>query len=244
VRFEEADDFVRVIRSCIPSLSSGGMDVDGSARYDAPMRRLSAGCCHPDRRRRLIAAALVLLPILWSGCTTVGVTATKRSSLEQRLLTRSLERAAARLDTRPLQGRTVKLELYALTEDQVFARELLKSRLETRGVRIASGSGGDVTLRILATALAVDIADSLVGVPAIQVPVLAIPIPEIALFKWERSRGHSEVQSYVYDVDGRLVDRVPDVLGEARWNRFTVLIFIKFSTSDLDRPATEERAAD
>jgi hypothetical protein len=46
-----------------------------------------------------------------------------------------------------------------------------------------------VTLRVFATALAVDTADSLVGVPAMQVPVLAFPIPEIALFKWERSRG-------------------------------------------------------
>lgn len=27
-----------------------------------------------------------------------------------------------------------------------------------------------------------------------QVPVLAVPIPENALFKWERSRGHAEVQ--------------------------------------------------
>jgi hypothetical protein len=118
----------------------------------------------------------------------------------------------------------------ARTEDQVFARELLKSRLESHGIRVASGFGGGVTLRILATVLAVDTADTLVGVPAIQVPVLAVPIPEIALFKWKRSRGHFEVQSYVYDADGRLVNRVPDVF----WRSLSKRSFWRYVTVNLE----------
>ena len=184
-------------------------------------------------------ATLVLaLALPASGCTTVRVTPTERSSVEQRLLVRSLERAAARLDITPLVGRRLRLELFSLTKDQVFAREFLRARLEERGLHVTSGADADVTIQVFTGALAVDTAETLFGVPAMQAPVLAVPIPEIALFKWERSRGHAELQSYVYDRDGRLLGQVHDVLGEAKYDRFTILIFISFAVTDIDkRPA-------
>jgi hypothetical protein len=191
------------------------------------------------RSRSLAILALALLALAGSGCTTVRVTATTRSSIEQRLITRALERAAARLDVRPLRDRVVGLELYTLTADQGFAREFFRARLEARGIRIARGADADVTLQVFAAALAVDTAETLLGLPAMQTPVLAVPIPEIALFKWERSRGHAEVQSYLYDPGGRLIERVSDALGEATWDRFTILIFVSFAITDIDRPPPE-----
>lgn len=123
------------------------------------------------------------------------MTATDRSSIEQRLLVRSLERAVAQLDTRRLAERPVSIELFALTKDQSFAREFLRVQLEARGIRVAKpGDPADMTLRVFVAALAVDTADTLVGLPAMQAPVLTLPIPELALFKWSRSRGYAEVQ--------------------------------------------------
>ena len=174
-----------------------------------------------------------------TGCTTVRVTATERSSIEQRLIVRSLERAAARLDITPLVGRSVRLELFTLTKDETFAREFLRTRLEGRGLHIVSAPPADLTLRVFTAALAVDTADTLVGLPAMQAPVLAVPIPEIALFKWERSRGHAELQSYVYDTTGRLLGHVQDVLGQTKWDRIKVLIFISFTVTDIDKRSPE-----
>jgi hypothetical protein len=187
--------------------------------------------------RSIVAVATLLA--LSTACTTVRITATTRSSVEQRLLVRSLERAAARLDNRSLVGRLVRIELFGLTADHVFARDFFRARLEARGLRVTTGSDADVTLQVFATALAVDTADTLLGVPAMQVPVLAVPIPEIALFKWERSRGHAEVQLYTYDAAGRLIGQLPDALGEATYDRFTILIFVSFSVSDLDQAPAE-----
>jgi hypothetical protein len=184
----------------------------------------------PWRSFVVLAAALALS----AACTTVRITGTPRSSIEQRLLVRSLERAAARLDTSSLAGHLLRIEMFGLTSDSVFARDFLRARLETRGLRVTSGSDADVTLQIFATALAVDTGDTLIGVPAMQAPVLAVPIPEIALFKLERSRGHAEVQLYTYDSEGRLTSQLPDVRGEAKYTRFTILIFISFSVSDID----------
>lgn len=187
--------------------------------------------------RAVVAVAAVLS--LSTACTTVRITATTRSSVEQRLLVRSLERAAARLDNRTLAGRLVRIEVFGLTPDHVFARDFFRARLEARGLRVTAGADADVILQVFATALAVDSADTLLGIPSMQVPVLAVPIPEIALFKWERSRGHAEVQVYTYDSTGRLISRLPDALGEARYNRFTILIFVSFSVSDLADPPAE-----
>lgn len=177
-----------------------------------------------------------------TGCTTVRVTATERSSIEQRLIVRSLERAAVRLDTASLVGRRVKIDLFTLGNDAFFAREFLRARLETRGLQFAGpGDEADVTIQVFAAALAVDTADTLLGIPAMQAPVLAVPIPEIALFKLERSRGHAEIQTYTYDRSGRLIDRLRDAKGEARYNRVTLLIFISFALTDIDDPPPEPR---
>jgi hypothetical protein len=189
--------------------------------------------------RRLPCLALLLLAMAApaTGCTTVRVTATERSSIEQRLLVRALERAAVRLDTASLAGRRVKIELFTLTDDAYFAREFLRARLETRGVRfVGTGDEADMTVQVFTVALAVDTADTLLGVPSMQVPVLAVPIPEIALFKLERSRGHAEVQAYTYDRGGQLIGRLGDVKGEARYTRITLLIFISFDVTDMDDP--------
>ena len=175
-----------------------------------------------------------------TGCTTARMTATERSSIEQRLLVRSLERAAVRLDTTALLGQRVKMDLFTLTSDAYFAREFLRARLETRGVRFAgNGDTADVTIQVFAAALAVDTADTLVGLPAMQAPILAVPIPEIALFKLERSRGHAEMQTYTYDRSGRLITRLGDAKGEARYSRVTLLIFITFAMTDIDDPPVE-----
>jgi hypothetical protein len=177
------------------------------------------------------------------GCTTVKQTGTTRSSVEQRLLVRSLERAVAQLDTTAFAQRRIDVRLYALTTDQTFAQEFVTSRLELRGVRVArGGEPADMTLKIFASALAVDTDSTLFGVPAMAIPVIGIPIPEIALFKAERSRGHAEVQLYAYDDDGRFLGALPGGFGEVRYRRFTVLIVISFSGGDLGDPLDDPSA--
>jgi hypothetical protein len=192
-------------------------------------------------------ACLSLLALALGGlsaaCTTARATATARSSIEQRLLVRSLERAAARLDTTSLVGQRVRIDLFTLTNDAYFAREFMRARLETRGVRFAGpAEEADVTIQVFAAALAVDTADTLVGLPAMQAPILAVPIPEIALFKLERSRGRADVQTYTYDSSGRLLTRLRDAKGEARYDRITLLIFISFTRTDIDDPPERTKA--
>ena len=184
-------------------------------------------------------ALMAMLLVLAAGCSARQVTLTDRSGIEQELLVRSLERAVAGLDVSRLTGRRVALELYALTKDQAFARQFVAARLERRGVDVtADTSQADLRLKVFATVLGVDRGETLLGIPALQVPVVAVPIPEIALFKWVRHRGAAEIQVYAYEPrTDRLVGDVPAALGRSKYDQFTVLLVIGFTVTDLDQRA-------
>jgi hypothetical protein len=190
---------------------------------------------------------LLLMAVLISGCATPRqATVTQRSAVEQELIVRSLERAVAGLDVERLLGHRVALDLFALTGDQSFAREFVTVRLQRRGVEIVGdATKADVRLKVFATVLGVDRGETLIGIPALQAPVVSIPIPEIALFKWTRHRGLAELQLYAYDPHtDQLVEGVPAALGRAKYDEFKVLLVIGFAVSDLDdraEPAAERR---
>lgn len=179
-----------------------------------------------------------VLAVLLAGCASTRVTRTARSGTEQELLVVSLERPIARLDLRRFTGKRVTLNLYALTTDQGLAAEFVTSRLEAKGVEVVPDAAkADLRLKIFARVLAVDQGQTLVGIPAPTVPVLLVPIPEIALFKWVRNRGHSEVEIFTYDPrTDRFIDATPAGVGRAKYDEFTILLFVGFTHDDLDEP--------
>ena len=190
---------------------------------------------------------LLLTVLLVAGCAAPRqATVTHRSAVEQELIVRSLERAIARLDVERLLGRRLALDLFALTGDQSFAREFVTVRLQRRGLEvIGDATKADVRLKVFATVLGVDRGETLIGIPALQAPIVSIPIPEIALFKWTRHRGTAEIQVYAYDPrTDQLVEGVPAAVGRAKYDEFRVLLVIGFVVSDLDErvePAAEGR---
>jgi hypothetical protein len=198
----------------------------------------------PPTRRLL--AALGAAVLLLAGCSARQVTLTERSGVEQQLLVRSLERAVGKLDLAQLTGRRAVLELFALTKDERFAREFMTARFEQRGVEIVKDRAqADVALKVFASVLGVDRGETFLGIPAVQIPVLTVPIPEIALFKWVRHRGAVEAQTFVYDArSGRFLGRMPDVVGRSKFDQFTLLLVVSFMRSDLDQREKEGLAPD
>jgi hypothetical protein len=160
-----------------------------------------------------------------------------RSTIEQRLLARSLERALAEIDVGAFRGKHVFLDLAALTPDQMWARALVGAELRQRGVLIVGdATEAEVRVLIVAAGLGVDQGETLIGIPATTVPLLSLSIPEIALFKWTRHRGTTEIKFYAYDRDGRAFETAPTALGESRYSQFTLLLIVRYQTDDLDRP--------
>ena len=174
---------------------------------------------------------------LLCGCSvSTQVTHTPRSSIEQRLLVRSLDRSLNQLDTQPLQGKTVAVEFFGLTPDKDFAKEFSIAWLQGRKINvIADAQEAEVRLKIFAPVLGVDQGHSFFGVPAVTVPVLGFTVPEVALFKSITHHGYAAIEMYTIDnPSGDFLARSPRAVGEAAYNQYTILILVNFNRDDLD----------
>jgi hypothetical protein len=193
---------------------------------------------------RLAAAALGLgVAALAAGCvSSVQLAPVQPSAVTQQLVIRSLERSLAQLDTSRLAGRKVSVDLYAQTASQAFVKEFVVAWLEARSVRVATGSQ-ELAVKIFASAVGTDRGETFVGIPSIQVPVIGVPIPELALYKWARNRGLSEVLVYVFDgTSNQLVETLGPAVGRSKQDDFTFVVIINFTLTDVeDRPVPPGR---
>ena len=183
---------------------------------------------------------LTLCSILFlAGCSvSTQVTNTQRSTIEQRLLVRSLERSLAALDTQRFKGKTVAVEFYGLTSDKDFAKEFVTAWLQGQQVRIATDpQKTQLRLKIFASALGVDQGQEFLGIPSLTAPLVGVGVPELALFKSVTRSGHAAIQIYTLDGGtGEFIDKSPAVIGKADFDDYTNLIFVHFTRSDLDKP--------
>jgi hypothetical protein len=158
------------------------------------------------------------------------------SATSQLLLARSLDRAFGQLDLSRLSGRRVDVEFVGQAGNVAFAKELLKERLREQGVHLSSDAP-ELKLLVLATVLGTDRGETLVGSPAMELPVVALPAPEIAFFKWVRHRGFVELEVDALDPgSGDLLAKFGPEVGRAKHDDFTVFIAINFTVSDIDGP--------
>jgi len=168
------------------------------------------------------------------------ITNTARSSIEERLLVRALDRAMMALNTERLKGKTVVVDFYGLSPDKDFAREYFTAWLQSQQVQIASDpKKAQLRLKVFAPFLAVDRGQSFLGTPAFTVPLLGVAVPEISLFKDVQHSGHAELQVYEIDADtGKFIDRRPTASGGAQHHEYTILVLINFARTDIDEGAS------
>jgi hypothetical protein len=187
-------------------------------------------------RGRLHVVAAAVLCVLLGGCSlTSGLLPTQPPGVTQQLVIRSLERGLAGLYLHRFEGRGVEVKVFAQASNEAFVKEFVVSWLKAQGVRTVS-KDPDLQLKVFATVLGTDRGETLIGIPSFQVPIVNVPFPEIAIFKWTRHRGQTELQVFAFDgKTENFVDRLPPGIGHAKSDDFTVLIFIGFSSSDLDK---------
>jgi hypothetical protein len=188
-------------------------------------------------RRRGRVVGIPLVALLLAGCASATeIYPTSPSATSQLLVFRALERATAELDIGRLKGRRMALEVISQLFDDRFAAAYLETWLRTHGVTVGADNP-ELRLQVYLLSLGTDKGQTFLGIPAFQVPVLSIPIPEIALFKWVRSRGRADVRIYAFDpVTAAFVDALPDVTGRSKFDDYTILIVVGFSVTDIEDP--------
>jgi hypothetical protein len=188
-------------------------------------------------RLRSMRASLALLGcLLAGGCSLAGqLPPTKPEGVTQQLLIRSLERALGQLDLTKLQGPGVNVEVFVQTGNQDFIKAFVTTWLRAHGVRTVSESP-EVKIKLFASVYGTDFDRTFIGIPAFQVPVVNVPFPEIALFKWERNRGQAELRIYEFEgkTDTPLGIQDPGI-GRSKYDNFTVLIIFGFTLTDVEK---------
>ena len=175
--------------------------------------------------------------LLLAGCAaSAQITNTPRSSIEQELLVRALDRAMAKLDVQQLTDKTVAIEFYGLTPDKDFAREYFTAWLQAHRVRVTSDSRlAQLRLKVFASVLAVDQGQSFLGSPSFTVPIVGFGVPEIPLFKNIEHSGHAELKiSITGTQSGDFVAESVPATGTTTHDDYTLLIVIHFTRTDLE----------
>ncbi len=187
----------------------------------------------PGRARPAVAA---LVGLLLAGCSlanTIGTTAP--TGITQQLLVRSLERALSRLDLERARQKPVALEVTVQSGNEGFVKDFVTTWLRANGVRITQDSP-DQKLNVFVQVYGTDRDQTLIGIPAFQAPVVNVPVPELALFKWVRNRGVAELRMWAFDSKGEVIQDAPAPgIGRAKYDDFTVLLFIGFTRSDVNK---------
>jgi hypothetical protein len=186
----------------------------------------------------LIRLALASVWVLAAGCAvSTQITPTPRSSIEQKLLVRALERALDGLDSQVFSGRTVAVEFYGLTPDKDFARELFIARIQSLGARVpVLPTQVQLRLKVFAPVLAVDRGQSFIGAPSFTVPLVGFVVPEIPIFRDVKHSGHAEIKVFASDAQsGEFISESEVAVGQSSYDDFTLLIIIHFTRTDLEK---------
>lgn len=185
----------------------------------------------------IVRVSAVLACLMLGGCTLSPVPSpTQPSGVTQRLLIRSLERALAGLDIEKLKSQSVAVEVFLQAGPETFVREFIVTWLRAHGVRTASESP-ELRIKAFASVFGTDSDQTLFGMPAFQAPFMSIPVPEIAIFKWQKSRGQAELRLYEFDGTTDLITHAPPPsTGRAKLDKFTVLVLFGFTVTDIDQP--------
>ena len=174
--------------------------------------------------------------LLIGGCavSSVDLYPTSPTATTQLLVFRALERAVAEVDLSRLKDRKVVLDVVSQLYDHHFAATYLETWFRSHGITVGSDNP-DLRLQIYLLTLGTDKGQSFIGIPPFQVPVLAIPVPEIALFKWVRNRGRADVRIYAFDPrTAEFRETIPETTGRAKFDDYTILVVIGFSVTDVN----------
>lgn len=185
------------------------------------------------------------------GCMgTPRITDPTKTALEQLLISTAVDRALEGVDLAKLANRKVflntndiqyvnnKIHVIEGFSDKIYAIGLVSILLGKHGAFIVEDEkDAEITIVITSGAHSIDRSDSLIGIPAIPIPVPLVgtfEIPEIALFKSIKQTGIAKFSINAYDrTTGKQVLAVGPVSGFSYNNFRRVLLFFSFRTTDV-----------
>jgi hypothetical protein len=173
-----------------------------------------------------------------SGCHSVKESTPRRTATEELLLSSAADNAIGTMNLFWLAGRRVFLEeQYFESYDKGYAVGLIRERLSVSGALLVNREDkADVIVEIRSGVLSMDSSGTLVGLPAMTVPIpLTGPLqtPEIGFYTSKLSDSVAKVALFAYERDsGRYLRSAGPMEGRAHLHLYNVL-FVSWRRTDV-----------
>ena len=209
------------------------------------------------KKNTYIPVTIAWLALNLSGCGTLWKTTTpSRTSLDQILVSTAAERAAYLLTSGYQRQAATNLDRNLgksfidaknfKSNDELYALQAIRNRFLSAGVVLVDDvKKADTIIEIATGALSVDNTSSLLGIPAMAIPIpLAgnVQIPEIPFYKKATNRALAKFAISLYDARTGKVKGTPfTTVGTATVDSWEILLFFKFMDNDLQLPNQYEK---
>lgn len=178
------------------------------------------------------------LSICVHGCAlNYESTKSPRAPSEQLLMAQSLKRSLVETVLPLRSGQTIAVETVGLTTDQAFASGLIEKWLSRGGLLLPKDGKEALVAKVTLEAFGTLQDQTFVGIPPIGGGFIPLSLPELALYKAVRQRGHARLSiDFIEKATGRLVSSTPLHEGNAYYNEYTFLFAFNTTLSDLLPP--------
>ena len=156
---------------------------------------------------RVLAVLAVAAAGSLTGCASTSSSDTGRTGMEQLLLSDAVDQSLAKIDFRPLAGKSVFVDpQYLDCVDKGYVVSGVRHRVVTAGGRLAADvDSSDCVCEIRSGGVGTDRQESYVGTPNLSLPGISpIEIPEIKLWNKDRQMATAKIGVMVYDTKTRV----------------------------------------
>lgn len=155
------------------------------------------------QRLPISLAAAALAAVGLAGCGTTNSSDTKRTAIEQLLVSDAIERAVMKIDLAPLAGRKVFLDTTVLAnvEDKDYLTSAVRQHVLGSGcILAAKRDDAEIIVESRAGALGTDRNSIMLGMPATSVEFAGngTSIPELAIIKRGDQRAVAKISLFAY----------------------------------------------
>ena len=187
-----------------------------------------------DRFIMLKVFSCMALLFIFSSCTyTYHFTYTKRSGIEQLLITKAVDDAlqGLALDTK---GSTVYVEVACLMRDEKsYIRKAITHRLLENGISVTEYRWeADYIVSVLVRVAGTDGTESLFGLPSFPTPLANVTTPSVNVVSGIVQKGRVEMDVIVYSSKTGLKEKIPSLTGSSYFKKY-IILFIPISKKDI-----------
>jgi hypothetical protein len=185
-------------------------------------------------KRTVFAFYFPAFLLLCTACTSTRyVTHTKKSGVEQLLVSRALDKALheMRLNVR---GVKIFIEVACLIPEQdAYIKKSFEHWLLENGAFVTEDKKkADSIASILAKSVGTDGNEIFFGLPSVPVPLANVNTPQINFISELKQRGYAEVEIFLYLPEEGLNEKTPPLIGKSYYNKY-MIIFVPFTTENI-----------